>query len=168
MIRGTLDSPGSVAQPRDGLSLAAYVYGQQYQNQNINHGFGRDFYFLNGHGATAFEGIRDGGSQGAGDPRIWDLREGQWVTVVLGYRVDGDNGWFKAWTKTGNGPLRENLFVRNLNWTGDGRAAGPDQILFQNFWGGSGSVWYPDSTSYIRFKDFGVFHSQSAALSFAR
>ena len=168
MIRGTLDSAGSVGQPRDGLSLVAYVYGQQYQNQNINHGFGRDFYFLNGHGATPFEGINDGGHEGAGDPRIWDLREGQWVTVVLGYRVDGDNGWFKAWTKTGNGPLQENLFVRNLNWTGDGRTAGPDQILFQNFWGGSGSVWYPDSTSYMRFKDFGVFHSQSAALSFAR
>ncbi len=167
MIRGT-NSDGFNYEPRDGLSLAAYVYGQEINNQNIASGFGEDYYFLNGFGATPFEGINNGTNQGVGDPRIWDLEVGQWVTVVLGYRVDGDNGWFKAWTSTGGGALQPRLHIPNVNWTGGNRTDGPDSLIVQNFWGGSGSVWYPDSVSYMRFRDFAVFTSEADALAFAR
>lgn len=168
MIRGTRKSDGLNYQPREGLSLAAYVYGQEIADQAINSGFGRDYYFLNGFDADPFQGLSTGLHQGVGDPRIWDLPVGEWVTLVLGYRVDGDDGWFKAWTKTGDGQLRPALHVPEVNWTGGDRTAGPDSLLFQNFWGGKGDVWYPDSTSYIRFKDFNVFHAESAALAHAR
>lgn len=168
MIRGTRKSDGDHTAPRQGLSLAAYIYGQEINNQSIASGFGRDYFFLDGFSSSPFEGISRGHHEGVGDPRIWDLEVGQWVTVVLGYRVDGDNGSFRAWTKTGNGPLTQQLHIPNVNWAGGNSKAGPDSILLQNFWGGSGSVWYPDSTSYMRFKDFAVFNSQADALAWAR
>ena len=167
MIRGT-NSDGLNGAPRDGLSLAAYVYGQEIDNQNIASGFGEDYYFLDGFDSEPFEGITGGTHEGVGDPRIWELQTGKWVTVVLGYRVDGDNGFFKAWTKTGNSALTENLHIPNVNWTGGNSTAGADSILFQNFWGGKGSVWYPDSVSYMRYRNFDVFTSQADALAAAR
>ena len=167
MIRGT-ESSGSTSAPRDGLTLSAYIYGQEIDDQSISSAFGRDYFFLDGFDSTPFRGIEPGTFEGVGDPRIFDLEEGEWVTLVLGYRVDGDNGWFKAWASTGEGPLTERLFVPNINWTGGDGTAGADSILFQQFWGGSGSVWYPDEVSYTRFKDFAVFTNEADALNAAR
>ena len=166
MIRGT-NSDGDSGAPRDGISLAAYIYGQEIDNRSIASGFGRDYYFLDSFASEPFEGISRGTFEGVGDPRIFDLPTGEWVTLVLGYRVDGDNGWFRAWTKTGNGALTPRLDIPNLNWTGGNGTQGPDSLFFSNFWGGSGSVWYPDSVSFMRFRDFAVFDNQSDALNFA-
>ena len=168
MIRGTRKSDGVNTSTREGLSLAAYIYGQEIAGQDIASGYGEDYLFLNGFNTTAFEGLQGGKHEGIGDPRIWDLQVGTWVTVVLGYRVDGDNGWFKAWTSSGGGSLQPRLHVPNVNWTGDGATQGIDRLLFQQFWGGNGSEWYPDTESYMRFKDFGVYTSESAALAAAR
>lgn len=168
MIRGTRKSDGRNDRSREGLSLAAYVYGQSIDGRSITSGYGEDYYFLDGFGATPFEGIESGMHEGVGDPRIWDLTEGRWVTVVLGYRVDGEDGWFKAWTKTEgvDAVPQPRLFVPHIDWTGGNE--GPDSLLFQQFWGGKGSVWYPDSVSYMRFRDFAVFTSESDALIHAR
>ena len=155
MIRGT-NSEGSTTAARDGLSLGAYIYGQEIEDQSIASGFGQDYYFLDGFQSQAFEGINDGIEGGVGDPRIWELQEGEWVTLVLGYRVDGDDGWFKAWTGTENERLQQRLYIPNINWAGGESTAGPDSLFFQQFWGGSGDAWYPDSESFTRFKDFGA------------
>ena len=167
MIRGT-NSAGSTAAPRDGLSLAAYIYGQEINDESIANGFGRDYFFLDGFETVPFEGIEDGTNEGVGDPRIWELEEGKWITVVLGYRVDGDNGWFKAWTMTEGERLQQRLFVDNINWTGGELTDGADYLLVQQFWGGDGEVWYPDGASYTRFRDFGVYTSEADALAAAR
>lgn len=170
MIRGTRKSDGNHTKSREGLSLGAYIYGQEINGVDVTKGFGENYYFLDGFGSTPFEGIGRGMHEGAGDPRIWDLEVGHWVTVVLGYRVDNDNGWFKVWTMTEgiDSAPRPRLHVPNINWMGSGSNQGADSMLFQQFWGGSGSVWYPDSVSYMRFKDFGVYTSQSDALVAAR
>lgn len=168
MIRGTRKSDGEASSPRQGLTLAAYVYGQKIDGQSIASGYGEDYYFLNGFGAKPFEGINNGTHEGVGDPRIWDLQVGKWTTVVLGYRVDGDNGWFKAWTMTDGGSLQPRLHIPRVNWMGNGGEQGADSMIFQQYWGGSGSVWHPDSVSHMRFKDFGVYNSEAAALAAAR
>ncbi|MDW3178133.1 MAG: hypothetical protein R8J94_12150 [Acidimicrobiia bacterium] len=168
MIRGTRKSDGANDKTREGLSLSAYVYAQSIDGQNVASGFGEDYLFLNGFGAEPFEGLENGKHEGVGDPRIWDLQVGKWTTVVLGYRVDGNNGWFKAWTMTDGGSLQPRLHIPKVNWMGNGGTQGADSIIFQQFWGGSGSVWYPDSVSYMRFKDFGVYTSEAQALAAAR
>ncbi len=167
MIRGTRHSDGRNDLPREGISLAAYVYGQRIDGANITSGFGEDYYFLDGFDTTPFEGIRSGINGGVGDPRIWDLEVGRWVTVVLGYRVEGGNGWFKAWTMTEgiDAAPQPRLFIDKIDWTGGWE--GPDSLLMQQYYGGSGPVWHPDTESYIRFKDFGVFRNETSALSFA-
>ncbi len=168
MIRGTRKSDGRSGLPREGITLSSYIYAQSIDGLDVASGFGRDYYFLNGFSQQPFEGIRSGLSEGVGDERIWDLPVGKWITVVLGYRVDGENGWFKAWTAV-DGVDRspaERLFVPSIDWSGG--TDGADSLLFQVFWGGSGPVWYPDSLSYVRFKDFGVFTDERDALHAAR
>jgi hypothetical protein len=170
MIRGTRKSDGANDKAREGLSLGAYIYGQEIDNANITSGYGEDYFLLDGFGSHPFEGIDSGKREGVGDPRIWDLEVGRWVTVVLGYRVDSDDGWFKAWTMTEgiDAVPKPRLHVPRVNWMGSGPNQGADSLLFQQFWGGSGSVWYPDSTSYMRFKDFGVYVRETDALEAAR
>jgi len=168
MIRGTRKSDGDNRKAREGLGLSAYIYGQEINNSSINHGFGRDYLFLNGFDAQPFTGLKSGKSSGVGDPRIWDLPVGEWVTVVLGYRVDGDNGWFRAWTASGTDPLAPRLELNNVNWVGNSGPQTIDSLLFQNFWGGQGGEWYPDNVSYMRFRDFAVYESQNDALAAAR
>ena len=167
MIRGT-NSEGSTTAPRDGLTLAAYMYGQEIADRDIAFGFGRDYYFLDGFEAQAFQGINDGIEGGVGDPRIWALEEGEWITVVLGYRVDGDDGWFKAWTAGEGERLEQRLHVQDVNWTGGDNTDGPDALFFQQLWGGQGEAWYPDSVTFTRFKDFGVYTTETDALAAAR
>jgi len=167
MIRGTCKSSGTNKSPRDGIALAAYIYGQQIGGESINSGWGQDYYLLDGFASTPFSGLGNGFDGGCGDPRIWNLPTGKWVTVVLGYRVDSTNGWFKAWTMVDGGSLRERLFVQNIDWMGPGEQ-GVDSMMWQQFWGGSGSAWYPDSVSYMRFKDFGVFRTVGEAIAAAR
>ncbi|MFT7475346.1 MAG: hypothetical protein ACI81L_002284 [Verrucomicrobiales bacterium] len=168
MIRGTRKSDGSNSEQREGLSLGAYIYGQKIDGKSIASGYGEDYYFLNGFGSKPFSGLNNGTHEGVGDPRIWDLEVGKWTTVVLGHRVDGDNGWFKAWTMTDGGSLQPRLHIPRVNWMGSGENQGADSLIFQQYWGGSGSVWHPDSVSYMRFKDFGVYTSQADAMAAAR
>ncbi len=167
MIRGTRKSDGVNSAPREGLALSAYIYGQNIGGQNIASGFGRSFYFLDSFESKPFLGQGSGQFEGVGDPRIEDLEEDKWVTLVLGYRVDGNNGWFKAWTKTEGqaDTVSPNLFIPNVDWTGG--SAGADNLLVQNFWGGKGSVWHPDSSSNIRYRDFAVFTEEADAIAFA-
>lgn len=167
MIRGTRKSDGETSSSREGLSLTAYIYGQEIDGKNIGSGFGEDYYLLDGFDARPFEGLNAGKHEGVGDPRIWDLEVGRWVTVILGYNVDGDNGWFKAWTMTDGidtAPVPR-LHIPRVKWMDEGADQGADALLFQQFWGGSGSVWYPDSVSYMRFKDFAVYTNEADALS---
>lgn len=167
MIRGTRKSDGVNSAPREGISIGAYIYGQRINGQNIASGFGRSYYFLDGFESQPFLGHSSGLSEGVGDPRIWDLEEDRWVTLVLGYRVDNGNGWFKAWTKTEgiDDQVNPSLFIPNIDWTGG--SEGADNLLFQNFWGGQGSVWHPDKASNILYRDFAVFTDEADAIAFA-
>jgi len=168
MIRGTCKSSGTINSQRDGIALAAYIYGQQIGGEPINSGWGEDYYLLDGFGSTPFSGLGNGFDNGCGDPRIWNLPTGKWVTVVLGYRVDSTNGWFKAWTMVDgvDSTPRERLSIPNIDWMGAGEQ-GVDSMMWQQYWGGSGSAWYPDSVSYMRFKDFGVFRTAGEAIAAA-
>jgi len=175
VTRATRKSDGQASLDREGMALSAYIYGFEIDGNSIASGFGEDYYFLDSHATTPFEGITTGLVNGCGDPRIWDMPTGSWITVTVGYRVDGPTGWFKAWTlEQGVDTVhQERLHIPNVQWMNPANSAdeGADGMMFHHFYGGSGAAWYADTESFIRMKNFKVSTTEieviGAAVDFA-
>jgi len=168
MWRGQRKSNGIGGSARESVTLSLYFYGEE-ANGETGLGAANTYFFVQDFaesptrfGSSGSDGTGDGQY---GDSRGMELKTDVWYHLCLGYHAPNNNtGYFKAWTwEDGvDTAWQEQLHVPDIKWheTGTG---GIDRLLFQNFWGGATTDWYPDNLAYMRYKNFAAFTTESEA-----
>lgn len=163
MWRG-LNTAGSGGSDRTHVAPEFYYYGQDL-------GVQRRYPYRGSHTpADAVQFTSDGTGPGTyGDPAIGPkLNENidTWVHFLIEYHVpDSTAGYMKCWTLIEG---TDTTWQPQLNLTGTrprpAGFSGVNNLLFQQFFGGQGSDWHPDFVGYTRWKDVGVYTTESEAM----
>ena len=149
---------GSGGDPADGVTIE--LYPSHLKRKSDRYAFRK----TNPVNPTRYQGSGTGDGQ-IGDPNIWTMPIGEWVTVICGMGV-GDNHFYRAYTSTETEPVPklrlELTHAGGWRWMADEARQTLDSWMFQSLYGGSASEseWQPDSESgMLQYKGIRVFDS---------
>lgn len=166
-------SQGRSWEPGDGICMGLYAYDYELAvRPDLK--YGRNLMYrkpeANEVNPVAWEDA-EGGNNGTGpgqigDPDVWIVPLGEWITVTVGHGVGAANSdnWYEAWVSTESRPepwraLRLEGATSRFRWMAPNADQKIDTFLFQSYWGGKGDIWLPTRQTEFRYRGIEVHDS---------